>query len=143
MDVTYIQITSGSKPPEISSLGPFRVIIIIEEEVTPEWQSTISQWLVKSGCLYMMAWGNNCSSWDDSVDYANLEEFNYEEIPKDKFVMTTWHENEPLEEVLGFANNFAFHPTINLPNTVILHIAPNNHEKEVMSKYADAQILQS
>ena len=83
--------------PDISNLNPFRAVVAIEETVTQEWQSEVSRWLVESGCLYLMAWGNNCSSWDTSVDIANLEAFDYEDIPEVNFVMTTWHEDEPLK----------------------------------------------
>ena len=69
--------------------------------VNSEWRQTVSEWLVDQGCLYMMAHGDECSLWDDSVDIANLEAFdwNFDDIPEDKHVTTTWHENESLEEV--------------------------------------------
>jgi hypothetical protein len=50
-----------------------------------------------------MAWGLDCSLWDDSVDYANIEKFETDEIPDEQFVMTTWHTDDTLEEVLRFA----------------------------------------
>lgn len=138
MTVKYFQIRAGSKPPEISDFSPFRAIVIIEEAVIPEWQTAISTWLVESGCLYMMAWGMNCSSWDDSVDFANLEQFDFGEIPEDKSIMTTWHENDPLDEVFLFAKGSARHPSINLHNTVLLHISENNREAELLNSYANA-----
>lgn len=96
----------------------------MEEEVTPAWRDLVSERLVSAGCLYMMAWGDQCTSWDDSVDIANIELFNYKEIPEDQFVMTTWHEDEPVEEVFWFAQNCAFHPVVELNNTLILDISP-------------------
>jgi len=134
----YVQLQPGEKLPDISGLNPFRSVVVIEEEASPEWQSLVSAWLVKSGCLYMMAWGKNCSSWDDAVDLANLEEFDYGDIPEDKFVMTTWHDDEPLKEVFWFSKNSAFHPTIELPNTLILHLAGIRKEKEFLSVYDSA-----
>ena len=99
MTATYLQIEEKSELPDISSLNPFRAIVVIEEERPVPWQTRVSNWLVESGCLYMMAWGKNSTSWDDSVDIANIEQFSFEDIPDDKFVMTTWHENETLKEV--------------------------------------------
>ncbi len=136
--IRYFQTPAGSVLPDISALRPFRSVIVVEDEVSPQWQSSVSTWLVKSGGLYMMAWGQNCSSWDDSVDIANLEQFNFGEIPEDKFVMTTWHENEPLEQVFWFAKNSAVHPHIDLPNTVILHISRNARDEELLAKFTDA-----
>ena len=86
----------------------------------------------------MMAWGKNCNTWDTSLDLANLEEFNYGEIAEDKLVMTTWHEDEPLKEVFWFSKNNAFHPVIELKNTLILHISNANKEKEYLTKFKNA-----
>jgi hypothetical protein len=32
-----------------------------------------------------------------------LEQFNFDEIPEESFVMTTWRESEPLPEVFEFS----------------------------------------
>ena len=101
---------------------------MIEESVTPEWQAQVSNWLVQSGCLFMMAWGKECSTWDNSVDFANLETFNFENIPDDKFVYTTWHEDEPLKEVFWFSKHSADHPEIEISSTLVLHIS--NQDKK-------------
>lgn len=138
MVTTYLQLPPGAKLPDISDLRLFRSVIVIDDEITPEWQSQVSTWLVKSGCLYMMAWGTECTTWDDSIDLANLEAFNYGDIPEDQFVMTTWHEKEPLKEVLWFAKHSAVHPTIDLPNLLILHVSDTNKENELLLEYASA-----
>jgi hypothetical protein len=86
----------------------------------------------------MMAWGENCSSWDDSVDIANLERFDYGEIPESQFVMTTWHQDEPLQEVLWFTKNNSNHPTEVLKGDLLLHIAAQPRESELLRAYAEA-----
>ena len=134
----YLQLKPGLQLPDISDQRPFRAVVVIDEDVNPEWQNLVSSWLVESGCLYMMAWGKNCSTWDDSVDYANGAAFNYGDIPEDHFVLTTWHENDPLMEVFWYAKNTAVHPTVDLPNLLILHISNKNMEKELASEYASA-----
>jgi len=135
MTITYLQLIPESALPDLSYLKPFRSIVVIEENVSQDWQNLVSMWLVESGCLYMMAWGNGCSSWDDSVDMANLKKFNFEYIPEDQFVMTTWHENELLSEVFYFAKNCAVHPTITIANVLILHFSPENKERAYLSEY--------
>ena len=111
---------------------------MVEAEVSSQWQMVVSKWLVQSGCLYSMAWGMRCSSWDDSVDMANIEHFNFEAIPEDKFVMTTWHEDQSLADVFGFCKNHAIHHTVDLRATVLLHISIQERESELMAAYADA-----
>ena len=114
------------------------MVVVVEAEVSPEWQAIVSDWIVRSGCLYMMAWGVGCSSWDDSVDFANLEEFKFGEIPENRFIMTTWHSDEPLADVFWFSKNCASHPTVELERTVLLHISAQNREQELLAAYAEA-----
>ena len=138
MTVKYLQLEPTSEVPDISALNPFRAVVIVEENVSLEWQIQISNWLVSSGCLYMMAWGLNCVTWDDSVDLANLEQFNHGDIPDEKLVITTWHENEPLKEVFWFSKHSAFHPDVDIKNNLLLHISKQNNEKYLLDKYTKA-----
>jgi len=138
MAVKYVQLVPGAELPDISDLKPFRCVVIVEEEPSSEWQAQVSEWLVEAGCLYMMAWGKGCSSWDDSVDYANMKRSGYNDIPEEQFIMTTWHEDEPLKEVFVFSKNDVFHPCVGLPNTLILHISQENREDKVLAEYARA-----
>lgn len=86
----------------------------------------------------MVAWGETSGSWDDSVDFANLEQFGFGEIPNENFVITAWFSNDPLEEAFWFAKNNAVHPTINLERTVLVQISSCSKERELLQKYADA-----
>lgn len=86
--------------------------MVVEAAVTDEFRNAIAEWLVKTGCLYMVAWGDQCSEWDDAVDWVNLEDTNFEEIPDDRFVMTTWHAQESLAESIWFAKHVALHPHV-------------------------------
>jgi hypothetical protein len=137
MTVEYLQVLNGTSLPDINRLKPYKSVVVIESPVSPEWQATASKWLVESGCLYMMAWGNECTTWDDSVDLACLEKFNFGDIADKDFVRTTWHNSEPLEEVFWFAKNSAFHSE-ELDNTLILHISTTGKSDEFLRMYASA-----
>jgi hypothetical protein len=136
--IFYHRIEPGTNPPDIAVLSPFRAVVLVEAEVSPEWRSLVSDWLVQSGCLYMMAWGADCSAWDDSVDMSNIEAFEFGEIPDERFIMTTWHENESLHEVFWFSKNNASHPTVGLEHTVLVHISAYDRERELLKAYAEA-----
>jgi hypothetical protein len=86
----------------------------------------------------MMAWGLECSSWDDSVDISNLKLFDYGEIPDDQFVMTTWHTDEPLSEVFWYSKNTALHPTIEIERTLLVHIASEPSAVKMLQTYNEA-----
>lgn len=97
--------------------------------------------MVESGCLYFIAWGVACEAWHDAVDWAVLETFDFGEIPDDRFVMTTWHDNEALSDVLWFAGNAAWHPDIDLADTLIVHIALEDRRAAILDFYAESQVM--
>jgi hypothetical protein len=64
------------------------------------------------GCRYAVCTGVDAvctrvdsSSWDDSIDHAVVEAELAGRRPESKTVMTTWHQNETLEEVVTFFLN--------------------------------------
>lgn len=136
--LTYLHLPAG-KPLPSQQFQPFKAMVVIEQAVTGEWRNLVSDWLVQSGCLYMLAWGNDCSLWDDSVDWANIAMFGENEIPDDKFVMTTWHDNQPLSDALWFASHCATHPLVDLDHTLIVHISAAPREAELLSAYRNAE----
>jgi hypothetical protein len=135
---SYLHLAPEGELSDIAHLAPFRAVVIVDAAVTDEWRSRVSDWLVASGCSYMMAYGRSCSAWDDSVDEANCERFDFAEIPAERFVMTTWHEDESLEEVFWFCKNSARHPAIEIPRTLLLHIAARSEEASILRAYREA-----
>jgi hypothetical protein len=83
-------------------------LYVADPSVTPDEQATLSREIVRQGCRYAVCAGERCSSWDDSIDMADLERNNWE-VKDATFVMTTWHEDESVEDiVLFFLNNMRF-----------------------------------
>jgi len=135
--LVYLQLEPESTLPEIAN-QPTRMVVIVEANVSPGWQGLVSDWIVRSGCLYMMAWGIECSSWDDSVDWANIDKYGEAPIPDDGFVATTWHSDESLVEVFWFSKNCATHPFIELSRTMILDISKVNRRDQLLQAYTAA-----
>ena len=138
LTMDYVQLTALSNLPDLSALRPFKTVVLVEDVVTSDRQAAICRWLVETGCRYIMAWGGECGSWDDSVDLANREKFNFEDIPDEGVVITTWHEDESLKEVFWFAKHTAIHPCFPLDNTVLLHLASFGREQGISAEYTDA-----
>jgi len=136
-EVVYLCLNPESELPKLS-LGSFRALVMIESEVSALWQNTVSNWLVRSGCLQMMAWGLGCSSWDDSVDWANISQFAHGDTPDESFVLTSWHEDQSLQEVMHFCKHFADHPFAELRSTLLLHIVYEPREEGICSLYSNA-----
>lgn len=122
----YIRLETGAQLPDINRLNPFKSVVLVEEPVTAQWQEQVSNWLVSSGCRYLMASGIDADTWDDAIDLANMRQFNYAEIPAEDQIITTWHGAENIEDVLFFAKHSAWHPEVKIENLVLLHISPQD-----------------
>ena len=89
-----------------------------------------SRWLADSGCFYIFVWTNNCSSWDGSVDLAKLEQFENGQIYVVIFIMMSWHNGEPPQEMVLLAKYSAQHQTIELENMHFLQIGSADRHRE-------------
>lgn len=138
MTLNYLRIEPGRDLPDVGDLRPFRAVVIAEDAVDPAWQQAVSDWLVASGCLYMMAWGCACDAWDTSVDIAYLESIGFGDMPEDTFVMTTAHQGESLSDVFWFCHHVAADPTFDLRNVLLVHIGARNREEEFLALYRQA-----
>lgn len=64
----------------------------------------LSDQFVEQGCRHAVCAGYECSKWDDAIDYACvMAEIEGRELP---FVMTTWIENQPVEEAIEYFVRF-------------------------------------
>lgn len=140
MELRYLHLAPNASLPQLKT-GPLRVVVVSETTVSDEWRKSTARWLVNGGCLYVVAWGVECEKWHDAVDRAVLETFDFGDIPDDKFVMTTWHSDEPLSEALWFAGNCAFHPDVELQLTLVLHVADEAKPDEIIATYSVSQTL--
>ena len=135
----YLQLPPGQETlPKLDGMPPFRAVVLVREIVSNDWRNRVSDWLVAAGCLYMLAWGHDCSGWDDAVDWSSISAFDFKPIPPERFVMTTWHEDESIEEVFWFATHCAEHPTIPLEADLVLDIACIDREAETMATWRSA-----
>ncbi len=133
-----MHLPSGATPPDLADVGRFCAVVVIEDDVTAEWRHRVTDHLYRSGCRYLLAWGRECSLWDDSMDWTNMEAFDFGDIPDEDFVMTTWRDDEPLSEVFWFCKNCAQLSPIDLPQVVILHVSAQPREAELPRTYEQA-----
>ncbi len=61
--------------------------------------------LVRAGCVYAVCWGPDSSSMEEAFDYADIEV--HGDVVPSHVVMTTSHNNEPLEAALTFLTESA------------------------------------
>jgi hypothetical protein len=83
--------------------GDFALMLVVAcPSVTAEERGAVSSEIVRQGCRYAVCTGNDCSLWDDSIDLAFLATSPGFSPPDERFVMTTWHEDQPLEDVAHY-----------------------------------------
>jgi len=140
MEPRYLHLRREDPPPNLPT-APYRVVIVADQEVGDDWRGRVADWIVAIGSLYVIAWGVDCEKWHDSVDWAVLEVFDFGEIPDDRFVMTTWHSDEPISEAFWYAGNCAIHPDVELSETVILHVAAEARCAVILQMYRDSQVM--
>jgi hypothetical protein len=134
---SYLHLIPESGLPEISA-APTKCIVVVEAVVSYQWQKHVCEWMLASGCLYMMGWGHDCNAWDDAMDWANIDKYDGHEIPENQFIVTTWHDGESLEEVFWFSKSVAEHTCVELVRTIILHISAADRKDELLELYACA-----
>ena len=106
-----------------SSSSPYLAVLWIFEGVTGQWQQHVSQWLIDTGCLYVLAWkgGLDVHGWEESLSEANKKAVARGKIVTSHTVVTTCYEYVALGEVIKFAEYEAVHPTAGrLPPFLIL-----------------------
>lgn len=135
---TYLHLKPGAAPPCLEGAA-FKAVLISEVEASSEWMGQISDWLVRSGCRYLMAWGVQCGDWHDDVDVTNLMRFDFGDVPDDDHIMTTWHEDEPLKEVFWFCEHVAAHMTVELSRTYLMHVSETERSADVLRAFVEAQ----
>lgn len=124
--------------PVLEGLTTFKAIVMVEADVPEMTRWYVSRWLVESGCKYALTWGREAEAWSESIDDAGLEASDYEDVGDDQVVMTTSHEDEELSEVFWFARHRATHKSLELNETLILHIADTPRRDEIEAEFRDA-----
>jgi hypothetical protein len=80
--------------------------------ISNEEQNKISEDLVASNCRYAVCAGDDSSSWDNSIDMAYISTDENYDPPDDTMVMTTWHDDETISDIMFFGlnnTNFDYH----------------------------------
>jgi hypothetical protein len=131
----YERITTSSLLANLAVPAHSKAIVIAETAVSDERRAEISQWLVTSGCLYMMIWGTECRAWQDAVNLANLQSWDFGSIPDDCLVITTSHPDETLTDVFWFSKHTAMHPCASLEKVVLIHITKEGVAEEYQGEH--------
>ena len=70
------------------------MMVVADPSVTETERADFSDQIIQAGCRYAVCAGHDCSRWDDSIDLAYIATHPNFCPPDERFVMTTWHQNE-------------------------------------------------
>ena len=68
--------------------------------------SKLVEVLIKNGGAYFCSWGNDCQRVHDIIDGIDAYPYNNIGSPEDSVIMTSWHENESIDEALYYFLTF-------------------------------------
>jgi hypothetical protein len=98
------QITIYLLPNDARSfIAPFEddyafLLVVASDSVSDDQRDQIASDVVRSSCQYALTFGPQCEAWHDAIDSACF----HDGVTKDRFLMTTWHSEEPIEDVVDF-----------------------------------------
>lgn len=136
----YLLLEESQRFEVPKGLAPFRCVILLERAVDAANRELICKQLVEAGCRWALTWGIDCLAWHDSIDDANFDRFIPGSIPDDQYVITTWHEDETIEDVLFFAKFNALWSTadLDLVDLLILDVGTVGRKEEIREAYERA-----
>jgi hypothetical protein len=98
---TVIRVDDFEAPVSVDA-GNYVLVIASEKPAVAMSIKTARAW-VDAGASYICAWGPDCEQVEESFDHASF----LPEYGKELELMTTAHQDEPIEEALWFAFNCA------------------------------------
>jgi hypothetical protein len=105
MELKFLQVRRPYSFASPFKGAEFAVLIYsADTDITDEEQEILSDQIVTSGCRYAVCAGYKGSSFHDSIDIADIKR-NGGEVRDENVVMTTWHDDEPLENIVFFFLN--------------------------------------
>lgn len=108
-----------------------------DPNIQPHVQSAFADQIVATGCRYACCSGVTCSSWHDAIDLSFVGTGSSNQRLEERFVMTTWHEQERLGDVVWFAlNNTSFGDFVAERLLIVLLSPDTGREQEVREAVA-------
>lgn len=138
------QITIKSLPSDVPSLDPpfeedYALLLIIGTTVASAKQRyQIALNIVNSRCQYVVTFGHDCELWHDSIDESCQDDT----TPHGRFLMTTWHDNEPLDDVVDFFWWNTSYADFESERLAVILIGAENELEQALRKRLDHLTLQ-
>lgn len=114
------------------------LLLVVDPMVSSEEQTTLAEQLVAQACRYAVCAGFDCASWDDAIDWVSVMN-EVDEKPGHGFVMTTWHEDQPLQEVVDFFRNWVSIDDQPPVNRLAIVVGEDDAQRTALMRQLEAQ----
>lgn len=132
---TSIELLLATDVTRMPSSSDFGLLILqFGETIAPEERLRWVDQIADSHCSVVCAWGSGGTRWDDDVDHAIVTQNLDRGV--DRFVMTTWHDNDSLEEVLTYFLHTASAGETRPERYAILLLGANGEQRHEVSSLA-------
>jgi len=136
----YLAVVDELTVPDVSKVPrPFVLLLALDigDVDSSEMARFADEFLAVGGCVYVCTWGEGCEWLHDAFDEAFIRA-----VPEDRwddeFVLTTWHDDEPLDEALWYAVFVAY----NEPGVEsVLAVASPEYAEHIERRFADVEQL--
>ncbi|HSI14499.1 MAG TPA: hypothetical protein VK961_20785 [Chthoniobacter sp.] len=101
-------VSSFAELEQVSFPSAHTVLLIVADahEVSTETIARIAERFLASGLIYVCVWGPDCERVHDIFDEVYVGDDTT--TPSSDMMMSTWHDDEPLEEAIWFFLECAF-----------------------------------
>lgn len=83
----------------------FAILLVTGRGISPGERAALCDRIVRLPCRYAVCAGADCERWHDVLDESFLATDPNFDPPDERFIMTSWHSDEPLREAARFFLN--------------------------------------
>lgn len=124
-------------PPFAGEIYVAFVLLMESSELLSEFDS-LSNKLVNTKCRYVCSWGEQCELFHDLVDESDVM-LSLDKKNDAPSIMTTWHNNESIEDALFYFFNCSF-DDLRFRNFAILVVGSGSWSEENLSTLVDTYV---
>jgi len=119
-------------------IGPFVAFVALDTRyLTGERLGELAKDLLEAGCVYMCSWGPDASRIHDMFDWLAVEAELAGRPYVEDVLMTSWHEQDSLDDALWFAVFAAFPPVGEA--RAVLAVCDTEWSDEIESRFLDSE----
>jgi hypothetical protein len=133
--VWRVHLMEGDPIPSFALGEDIKCVVWSNTQMGHPWRNQVAARLVADRVRFMLAGGVAGTLWDDAVDWADIGRFPDFETPDERFVMTTWHDDQSFANVLWQANFTATFDDLWFDQLLVVWLGPLEPEWDRIAEH--------